>query len=83
MGQIEVAAEGAADIVEHDAHIGDRAGAARDQIDGMPRVPVQLTSRGVDKVVRDGSGGPVRDPAHRVGDVAVEAWEEPKPVFAR
>ncbi len=49
---------------------------------GMPPVTVQLTARRVDEVVRDGSGRPVRDPAHRVGDVTVEAGEEAEPVFA-
>jgi hypothetical protein len=48
----------------------------------VPPVPVQLNSRRVYKVVRDGSSGPVRDPAHRVGDVTIEAGEEPEPVFA-
>ena len=42
-------------------------------------VPDQLTSRRVDKVVGDGSSGPVKNPTHRVGDVAVEAGEERNP----
>ena len=82
MGQVEVAAEEAAEIVEHHAHVGDRAGRTGDQIDGMAPVAVQLTARRVDEVVGDGSRRPVRDPAHRVGDVTVEAREEPEPVFA-
>ena len=49
----------------------------------MPPVPVQLTARRVDEVVRDGPSGPVRDPVHRVDDVAVEAGEEAKAVFTR
>ena len=49
---------------------------------GMPPGAVQLTARRVDQVVDDRSGGPVWDPAHGVGDVAVEAGEEAEAVFA-
>ena len=82
VGQVEVAAEKAAEIVERDADVVESAGEPRNHVDGMPSVAVQLASRRVDEVVRDGAARPVRNPAHRVGDVTVEAGEEPEPVFA-
>src|SRR4029450_7830885 len=82
VGEIEVAAEEAAEIVERDARVGDRAGGGGGEVDRPPPVPVQLTARRVHQVVGDRSGWPVRDPAHGVGDVAVEAGEEAKAVFA-
>ena len=83
MGQVEVAAEEAAEIVECDAHVVDRAGATGDEIDRVPPIPVQLTSRGINQVVSDRSSRPIRDAIHRLGDVTVEPGEEPKPMFAR
>ena len=82
MGEIEVAAEEAADVVEHDAHVVDRARRAGDQIDRMAAEAGQLAARRVDQVVGDGARRPVRNPAHRVGDVTVEAREEAEPVLA-
>ncbi len=82
VGEVEVAAEEAAEVVEHDAHVVDRARRTRREIHGVTPVPAQLAAGRVDQVVRDGSGRPVGDPAHRVGDVTVEAREEPKPVLA-
>ena len=82
VGQIEIAVEKAADVVQCDAYVAHRAGGAGNHIDRKPSVPVQSASRRVDKVVGDGSGWPVRDSGHRVGDVTVEAGEEPEPVFA-
>ena len=48
----------------------------------MAPVSVQLTACGIDEVIGDAAGGPIWDPAHRVGDVSIEPREEPEPVFA-
>src|SRR5262249_55324859 len=80
--QIEIAVEKTADIVERRAYVSQRSRRTGDQIDRLASEPVQLTSSRVDEVVCNGSSGPVRDPAHRVGDVSIEAWEKPESVFA-
>ena len=82
VGQIEIALKKATDVVQCGTYVAERAGGAGNHIDRKPSDPVQSASRRVNEVVGDGSGWPIRDSGHRVGDVTVEAGKEPEPMLA-
>src|SRR5688572_2555180 len=82
VSEVEVTAEQPADIVQRHADVVDRPWRSCGDVDRPAAEAGERDAGGVDQIVGH-SAVAARNPAHRVGDVAVEAGEEAEAVFAR